>query len=375
MASSFRGHKLAALIVLVAAGAWVATGEFSSVGGEEAAAATAPPEAAPAPSPAESAPRTVGVIEPSFFDHAREIRVSASTGADKSAVLAARSNGVVSALPITEGAEVAAGDVVMTLEGAEMRAAVLTAQAALDQASREREVAERLFSSGTAPELQLIRARATEAAARAALTEAEAAADRLNLRAPFAGVADTVDVELGEWVQVGTPIATLISLDPIIVRAEVSELDVGAIALGATASVRLVSGETLEGAVTDIGRAARPETRTFPVEVSLPNPDRSIPVGMTAEVSLFAAPVRAVTVPRSVITLSDSGELGLRVVGADGTAGFAPVTIVDDTPQGLIVTGVPQGIRIVVLGQDLVKDGDRVTAVPVPPGMSGGAAP
>jgi multidrug efflux system membrane fusion protein len=75
---------------------------------------------------------------------------------------------------------------------------------------------------------------------------------------------------------------------------------------------------------------------------------------MTAEVSVFAAPVRAVTVPRSVITLSDSGELGLRVVGADGTAGFAPVTIVDDTPQGLIVTGVPQGIRIVVLGQDLV---------------------
>jgi multidrug efflux system membrane fusion protein len=81
---------------------------------------------------------------------------------------------------------------------------------------------------------------------------------------------------------------------------------------------------------------------------------------MTTEVMLSAAPIRAVVVPRSVITLSDTGALGVRVVGADNVAAFAAVTIIDDTPEGLVVTGIPEGQRIVTAGQDLIRDGDTV---------------
>ena len=84
--------------------------------------------------------------------------------------------------------------------------------------------------------------------ARKKAPKAEAAADRLNLHAPFGGVVESVDVELGEWVTAGTPVATLLALDPIVVRAEVSELDVGYVAVGDKAEVRLVNGETLEEA-------------------------------------------------------------------------------------------------------------------------------
>jgi multidrug efflux system membrane fusion protein len=77
-------------------------------------------------------------------------------------------------------------------------------------------------------------------------------------------------------------------------------------------------------------------------------------------VLLSATPVRAVVVPRSIITLSETGQLGLRVVGPDMVAAFAPVTIIDDTPEGLVVTGVPEGVKIVTSGQDLVRDGDTV---------------
>ena len=55
--------------------------------------------------------------------------------------------------------------------------------------------------------------------------------------------------------------------------------------------------------------------------------------------------------------------MGLRVVGADNIAAFAPVSIVDDTPEGLVVTGVPEGVRIITAGQDLVRDGDTVEVV------------
>jgi multidrug efflux system membrane fusion protein len=74
--------------------------------------------------------------------------------------------------------------------------------------------------------------------------------------------------------------------------------------------------------------------------------------------------VRAVEVPRSVVTLSETGQLGLRVVGADNVAAFAPVGIVDDKPEGLVVTGVPEDVRIITAGQDLVRNGDTVEVVP-----------
>lgn len=360
MAWHFKGHKITATIVLIAAAAWVGTGKFASVGSEEAHAAQPAPDAKEESAAPASALRTVAVITPVFKDHAREIRIPGVTGADKRAVLAARSSGIIAALAIAQGDTVEADQIVMTIEGADVTAAVTTAEATLTQRAQELEVAEKLFKSGNTAELQLIRVRADKAAAEAALSQAKAAADRLNLRAPFAGVVDGVDVELGEWVQTGTPIATLLALDPIVMRAEVSELDVGFVAVGDRASVRLVNGTMLEGTVRHVAREATPQTRTFPIEVALPNPDRTVPSGMTAEVSLYTKPERSVTVPRSIITLSEEGEIGLRVVGPDNVARFAAIELIDDTAEGLVVKGVPEDARIVVSGQDLVRDGETV---------------
>ena len=127
--------------------------------------------------------------------------------------------------------------------------------------------------------------------------------------------------------------------------------------------MRLVNGTELEGTVRHISREASPQTRTYPIEVALPNPDHKLPAGMTAEVRLYTAPERAVTVPRSVITLSDAGEIGLRVVGADNVARFAGIELIDDTADGFVVKGVPEGVKIIVAGQDLVRDGETVEAV------------
>lgn len=358
MASRIKGHQIWAILVLLAAALWVGTGKFASVGSEEAHASQAAPE--PRAQPALPTLRTVAAVAPVFADHAREIRISGVTGADKRAELAARASGVIATLAITKGDTVAADQVVMTIEGSEVAAAVAEARATLAQRSQELDVAEKLYQSGNTAELQLIRVRADKAAAEAALSQAEAAADRLNLRAPFAGLVDSVDVERGEWVQTGAPIATILALDPIVVRAEVSELDAGFVAAGDRASVRLVNGETMEGTVRYVARDASPGTRTYPIEIALPNPDRTVPSGMTAEVSLFTRPERAVTVPRSIITLSDEGVIGLRVVGADNVARFAGVELIDDTGEGLVVKGVPEGVRIIVSGQDLVRDGEAV---------------
>lgn len=363
MASSIRFHRIAAILVLIGAGAWVGTGEFASVGSQQAHAENTA-EAAPAPAAATPVDavtkRTVAVVTPVFADHARRINLSGATEPDKRAVLAARSEGIVAELTVAKGGMVATDALIMSLEGPETVAQAQIAQIALDQRERELAVAERLYSGGNTPEISLTNARSDRDSALAQLTLAKAAQDRLTLIAPFAGLVDSVNIEQGEWVTSGTPIATILSLDPIIVRAEVSELEIGEVHPGASAKVRLVNGLEMEGTVRFVAREASSDTRTFPVEIALPNADGTIPSGMTAIVDIFATPTRAVKIPRSVITLSEKGEIGVRVVGADSLAQFAAVTIVDDAEDGLVVTGIPDNVRIIVAGQDLVRDGEAV---------------
>jgi multidrug efflux system membrane fusion protein len=343
--------------VLVGFAAWVATGEFSSVGSAQNEAEVKAPEAAPA-----RIVRTVAVITPPRVKHSRAIRISGQTDADKRAVLAPRVSGVISELPVKQGDRVKAGDLILLLAEEEKAAAVENARALLQQREAEWQAAERLSKSGDLAKLQLDNAWSALNAARAALRAAEAELARNELKAPFDGVVDKLDVELGSMVQQGSEVATLIALDPIIAEGEVSERDLRHLEVGDSAEVRLVGGETVKGTVRYVSREATAQTRTFPVEVAVDNPDRAIPAGMTAEITLLTEPTEAVILPRSVVTLSSRGDLGIRAVDKESKVVFFPIDLVDDTPTGIVLAGIPADARIIVAGQDLVTEGDTVNA-------------
>jgi multidrug efflux system membrane fusion protein len=356
--AKFRFHKLAAIGVLIGFSAWIATGEFSSVGSAQSEDAAATPTAEQPAAP----PRTVAVLTPPHVTHSRAIRVAGLTAADKRAVLATRSAGIIEKLPVKKGDHVREGDLIVQIDAAEHTAAIEMAKALLSQRQAEWEAAERLARSGNLPKLQLDSAASALATARSQLRTAEAALDRTFVRAPFAGIIDRVPVELGSSIAERGEVATLISLDPVIAQGEISERDLHFIATGAEADVRLISGETVTGTVRYISRDASPQTRTFPLEVAIPNADGRIPAGMTTEVTLRAAPADAVVLPRSVVTLNQAGDLGIRAVDAASKVVFYPIDLIDDTPNGLVLGGIPKDVRIIVQGQDLVTDGDTVDA-------------
>ena len=147
------------------------------------------------------------------------------------------------------------------------------------------------------------------------------------------------------------------------IHGEISERDLRYIKIGDEADVRLVNDQKVTGTVRYISRDASAQTRTFRVEVAIPNGDGSIPAGMTAEITLSAEPTDAVMLPRSVVTLGDKGDLGIRTVGKDDKVAFFPIDLVDDTPKGLVLGGIPKDARIIVAGQELVKEGDLVKPV------------
>ena len=112
-----------------------------------------------------------------------------------------------------------------------------------------------------------------------------------------------------------------------------------------------------------ISREASAATRTYRIEIAVANTDRHIPAGMTAEINLKSDPVKAIKLPRSAVTLNQDGALGVRAVDKDSKVVFLPVDLIDDATDAIVLTGVAEGTKIIISGQDFVVDGEVVTVV------------
>ena len=179
-------------------------------------------------------------------------------------------------------------------------------------------------------------------------------------------------VEVGQAVLsfMGKDLAQIVSIDPILAVVEVAERNLHGVHLGDSAEVRLVTGAKATGKVRFISKSASQNTRTYRVDVEVANPNGTIPDGITAEVAIPLAAVPAVSVPRSALTFSSTGELGVRVVGAGDKVAFVPVGVVDDQQQFMFVSGVADGARVIVQGQDFVREGQVVEAADAQPAQT-----
>lgn len=357
--------RIASVAIVIGAVAWVASGQevITSILGEpKAAIAAAPPTPGPAPAPDLFG---VAVERVSVVDHARSITLSGFTRADRRADAVTRAQGVVVELPVRRGDRVAEGDVVAVLSDEARESQVLQAQALLEQRRAETEAKNRLIENGTLPVLDRVALEANLRQAEAALAQAEAERDRGVVRAPIAGIVDAVPGEIGQALQVGDPVAEIIALDPMLVVVEIAERQLGGVAVGDRATTRLVTGQTAEGAVRFVSNRASPGTRTYRVEIGIDNADGAIADGVTAEATLRLSAVPAAEIPRSALTFSSEGELGVRLVDETDRVAFAPVSLVEDGPRTIWVAGLPDDAAVIVQGQDFVVEGQHVAPVPI----------
>jgi multidrug efflux system membrane fusion protein len=274
----------------------------------------------------------------------------------------ARTGGVLTELKVRRGSHVKKGDVIAVLSDEAREAQVMQAKALLDQRKAELDAKRRLIELNAVPRLELVNLEALYRAAEAALAAAEAERERGVVTAPWDGVVTDVPAEIGTsaFSFAGKEIAQIVALDPMLAVVEVSERSLSAIRLGASADVRLVTGQTARGRVRYVSKSASPTTRTYRVEVEINNPDGAIPDGITAEVSIPTAAVPATRVPRSALIFSAKGELGVRIVSRDGVVEFRPVSVVEDDQAFMWVGGIESGSRVIVQGQDFVREGQKV---------------
>lgn len=350
---------------------------------------------------AEDAAPVVGVVV--LRSNAQQIDsaviLRGQTAAVRQVEVRAETSATVISEPLRKGTFVSAGDLLCKLDPGTREAALAEARARLSEAkSRVPETearlaeakarlaeaqinnnaAQKLSEGGYASDTRLASTQAAVRSAEAGIASAEsglettksgiesaaaavAAAEReierLSIHAPFDGLLESDTAELGSLMQPGSLCATIIQLDPIKLVGYVPETEVNRIRTGASAGAELSDGQMVQGEVVFISRSADPATRTFEVEISVPNPDLSIRDGQTASILISADGAMAHKLPQSALTLNNDGQLGVRIVGDGDIVDFRPVRLLRDTVDGVWVSGLEEQANVIVTGQDFVTKG------------------
>jgi multidrug efflux system membrane fusion protein len=319
------------------------------------------PSAPPAAKPGELV--SVEVATSKAVAQRRTIVLRGRTEADRVVEVRAETTGRVVEIPVEEGALVHKGDLIAVLDGSDRAARLAEAKALLQQRQAESEASRRLAEKGYAPKLNLAELAANLALAQAQVKSMEVEISHLAIEAPIEGVLDQREAEVGHYLQVADPVATIIDLDPIVLVGHATERDVSQLEIGGPARARLLDGREVVGALRFIAARAETETRTFRIEVEVPNADYSIRDGLSAELVVPVEDVPAHQVSPAALTLGPDGEVGVKLVDETDTVRFTPVEILREDPDGLWITGIGPTARLIVVGQEFVIEGQLVRPV------------
>lgn len=288
-----------------------------------------------------------------------QVVVRGRTESARTVTVRSETAGVVAQVPAKEGSFVRQGAVLCRLSVDARQASLDQARALLRSRQLQFQAAKDLAQKGYRSQTQVLEAQAALDGAQATVRQAEVALNQVNIRAPFSGVFDKRDAEIGTYLAPGQPCGTMIELNPLLVVGDVPETEAAKLRVGAPANARLVSGEMLNGRVRYVAHDAEPQTRTYHVEVAIANPSMAVRSGLSAEVRVGVGAGPAHLIPVSALVLDSAGRQGVRYLQGDRVA-FAPVIIQEETPQGIWVSGLGGAVRVVTVGQSYVAEGQRV---------------
>ena len=282
---------------------------------------------------------------------AREIEIKAET------------DGRVERIAAERGQQLKAGDLIMRLDLRDRRARLEQARASLLEHQTRYDAQLKLQTEGYVSETQMAETVAKLEAARAEVTRAELDLQYMELRAPFDGVIQEREVEVGDFVRRGDAVASFVDNTALIVTGSIAEQEARFVTPGTTAVAQLVTGQTVSGVIRYVAPVADQATRTFTVELAVPNADGSLPVGVTAEMQIPGGELQAQKVSPALLTLDADGEIGVKTIDAFERVQFHRVDIVRSDPDGIWIAGLPPSANVIVLGQGYVDIGAEVEPV------------
>lgn len=292
-----------------------------------------------------------------------KIVIRGRTEASRRVDVRAQTAGVVIGVPFSEGAEVSKGDLLCSLELSTRAARLAEAKAKLAQAELDLNAANQLAQQNFLSKTKRAAEQAKYDAAAAGVALMEREIEYTSIRTSEAGTIEKRPAEPGSFLQVGGLCATVTILNPLRVIGNASEREISSLREGMKGEAYLISGETVSGALKFVSPTAEQSTRTFRIELEVPNRNKSLRDGLTAEIRIPLPKQRAHLISPANLTLNDSGQIGVKIVDKDGYVRFREVKILADGKSGVWISGLPDEIALITVGQEYVIDGQKVDPV------------
>jgi multidrug efflux system membrane fusion protein len=301
---------------------------------------------------------TTRLIEPEMRPGAIVLR--GRTEAARTVVVRAETAGPVAATPAPEGSFVRKGAILCRISVDARQASLDQARATLKSRQLQKQASDRLAAQGYRSQTQVLQDQANLDAASAAVRQAEVLLDQVNVRAPFNGVFDRREAEIGTYLSPGAACGTMLELDPLVIVADLAESQIGKVRVGESATATLTTGEVLSGRIRFVARDADPQTRTYRVEIVASNPGARARSGLSADVRIATPVSTAHRLPSSALVLGSDGRQGVRYIVGAGQVAFAPIEILEQGADGVWVSGLEGPIQLIVAGQAFVAEGQTV---------------
>ena len=183
---------------------------------------------------------------------------------------------------------------------------------------------------------------------------------KTNISAPFDGIISEKMVEETEFISVGTPLFTIIDLDPIKIEGYLSEFDVNKVSVGTNAIIEDSNGIKKNGTITFISPSAEISTRTFEITIEANNKDLTYKSGITTKIIIKGSELKAHKIPPSILTLLDDGTVGVKAVNKENNVVFYPTKTIKDTIDGMWVSGLPESVNLIISGQEYISIGEKI---------------
>lgn len=290
----------------------------------------------------------------------RTLSLYGRTSPDRIITLRSEIPARVDIVSATRGEMLKPGQDIVRLREGSLPAQLEYARSLLKQTQQEYDSSLSLRKKNHIAENRLNELEVAVAQARSNLRELEVEQENTQIKSPVTGILNKRFVEKGDFLEKGKEIAEVIDLDPLIIQVDVPQNIVARFSKGNKAQIQLENMPAAEAEIRFIDREANEATRTFMVELALPNPGMRIPSGMSARAELFIDEVHAIEVSPAFLSLSDDGELGIKWLDGNNQVHFTLAEIVKADTNSFWLSGVPDQARIITIGHGFVRPGDRV---------------
>lgn len=183
------------------------------------------------------------------------------------------------------------------------------------------------------------------------------------ITAPQTGWVEDINVEIGELAKQNQAVVTMLGLQELILDVPVPQAQIGDIAIGDPAEITITGFGSLTGNVVQIAASANQATRTFNVEIALPNPDGGLRAGMSAEASITIKQTDAFKMSPAHLNVDANGQLTAKIVGAGDKVQTKAVSLVRTSGNLAYIAGLEDDMLVLAAGQAFLAEGESVRYV------------